>query len=151
MSLQQAAEVLKDADAVFVVGHIAPDADALGSAVALARSARLAGKEAAASFGEPFVVPPSFEFLPLDELVAPDDFPEKPDVMVAFDTASMARLGSLAEAAGQAGTLIVIDHHASNTGFGDISVVAPEADCAYVLRSTNTPRPRIGRATKRPS
>ena len=127
MSLQAAADSLADASVVATAGHVAPDPDALGSAVALARSARLAGKEAVASFGEPFVVPPSFEFLPLDELVPPGEFPQSPEVMVAFDTASMQRLGSLAGPAQNAATLIVIDHHASNSGFGDISVVVPDA------------------------
>jgi phosphoesterase RecJ-like protein len=133
MSLQQAADALAGASAVATAGHVAPDPDALGSAVALARSARLAGKEAVVSFGEPFVVPSSFAFLPLDELVPPGEFPENPEVMVAFDTASLDRLGSLASSANRAKTLIVIDHHASNTGFGDIAIVEPDAAASGML------------------
>lgn len=133
MSLHLAAESLAAAGAVATAGHVAPDPDALGSAVALARSARLAGKEAVVSFGEPFVVPSSFAFLALDDLVPPGDFPTNPEVMVAFDTASLARLGSLAPSANGAKTLIVIDHHASNTGFGDISIVEPAAAASGML------------------
>lgn len=127
MTLSLAAKALADASVVATAGHIAPDPDALGSAVALARSARLAGKEAVASFGEPFIIPPAYMFLPLEELVPPAEFPERPEVMVAFDTASMQRLGSLMASADNAKTLIVIDHHVSNSGFGDISIVVPEA------------------------
>jgi len=127
MSLRRAADALESAAEVATAGHVSPDADALGSALALAHSARLAGKKAFASFGEPFVVPSNYAFLALEELIPPAEFPEQPELMVAFDTASLGRLGSLGEAAQQAGTLIVIDHHASNTGFGDISIVVPEA------------------------
>jgi phosphoesterase RecJ-like protein len=127
MSIRQAADALRGADSIVTVGHVAPDADALGTAVAMARSARLAGKEAVASFGEPFVIPRTFAFLDLDVLIPPGECPESPELMVAFDSASMSRLGSLQRAAERAGTLIVIDHHASNTGFGDISIVDAEA------------------------
>jgi phosphoesterase RecJ-like protein len=137
VSISKAAEVLAAATSIATAGHVAPDADALGSAVALARSARLAGKDAVASFGEPFVVPRTYAFLDLEVLVSPDSYPEAPDVMVAFDTASMSRLGSLQGAAEKAQTLIVIDHHASNSGFGDISIVDADAaasgELAYQL------------------
>ena len=52
-----AAEVVRGADRIGVVGHVGPDGDALGSMVGLALAARLAGKVAVASFAEPFVVP----------------------------------------------------------------------------------------------
>lgn len=125
--MKDAADALATASLVATAGHIAPDADALGSAIALARSARLAGKDSVASFGDPFVVPKAFTFMDLDVLVPPSEFPQEPEVMVAFDTASLDRLGSLRPMAEAAGTLIVIDHHASNTGFGDVSIVVPDA------------------------
>ena len=45
--------------------------------------------------------------------------------MVSFDAGSIDRLGELAVPAAKAGTLIVVDHHASNTGFGAINVIDP--------------------------
>ena len=132
-AISKAAEVISGAARVATMGHIAPDADALGSAVAFARSARLAGKEAVASFGEPFVIPTVFEFLPLDVVVPPSQYPEDADVAVAFDTAAFERLGSLGHHANGAGTLIVVDHHASNEGFGDLQVIDPYAAAAGQL------------------
>ncbi|MDJ0499054.1 MAG: bifunctional oligoribonuclease/PAP phosphatase NrnA, partial [Acidimicrobiia bacterium] len=58
-----AADVLRNAGSVVVMGHIGPDGDALGSMLALAAAARGAGKEACATFGEPFVVGKQFGFL----------------------------------------------------------------------------------------
>jgi phosphoesterase RecJ-like protein len=47
--------------------------------------------------------------------------------MVALDTASSDRLASLEANATRAGTLIVLDHHATNPGFGHVLVLDPAA------------------------
>jgi phosphoesterase RecJ-like protein len=68
-------------------------------------------------------VPYNLAFLPTVGLVPPDEFPESPPVMVVFDAGSADRLAELGHHAGTAGTLIVLDHHITNEGFGDIAVV----------------------------
>ena len=129
-ALATAAAALQDADHVAVTCHVGPDGDAIGTALGLAASVRLLGRESVVSFGEPFVLPPIYDYLPLDLLVPPGEFPPKPDVMVSVDAASLERLGSLAPVAQQAATLIVIDHHVSNPGFGDINVIDAEAEAS---------------------
>lgn len=125
-ALAKAAAVLRDAAEVVAIGHVAPDGDSLGSSLALGLAARNAGKKAYVSFGEPHVLADVFAFLPTEGiLVKPGDLPAEPEVMVAFDTAAPGRLGSLLPVAEAAGTLIVADHHATNEGFGDISIVEP--------------------------
>ena len=49
-AISRAAAALDAAEEIATVGHIAPDADALGSALGVARSALLAGKKAVTSF-----------------------------------------------------------------------------------------------------
>ncbi len=136
-AIQKAADALRDVPRLAVAGHIAPDGDAIGSALGIAAAARAAGVEVVASFSEPFTVPDTFRFLPVDLLVVPEDFPKAPEVMVACDTASLERLGSLVPSANAAGTLVVLDHHPSNDGFGDIQVIDPAgaatAELAYRL------------------
>ena len=124
-AIRRAADALQSAETIGTLGHVSPDGDALGSALALALAARRAGKTAVASFGEPFVVPANLRFLPAEPLVHPADFPTQADVVVAFDTASADRLGSLGPAAETAATFVVADHHVSNDGFGDIAIVDP--------------------------
>jgi phosphoesterase RecJ-like protein len=121
------AAALAEADRVALACHVGPDGDALGSMLALALALDNAGKEVVASFGSPFSVPSNLEFLPTDTLVPPADFPNEPDLMVVLDTGSADRIGELAAHANRAGTLIVIDHHVTNEGFGDISLVEPTA------------------------
>lgn len=125
--VSEAARVISDAETIALACHVGPDGDALGSMLGLAIAASNVGKKSVASFGSPFVVPPSLSFLPADLLVPPQDFPKAPEVMVVLDAGSAERLGELASNAFDADKLIVIDHHVTNMGFGDISVVDPSA------------------------
>jgi phosphoesterase RecJ-like protein len=96
-------------------------------------AARNAGKNVVAGFGSPFSVPPSLSFLPLDLLVEPDSFPEAPETMLVFDAGSPDRLAELGSPAGDSGTLVVLDHHVTNEGFGDIALVDPKAAATGVI------------------
>lgn len=126
-AFEKAARAISDADSVVAVGHINPDGDALGSALGLAVACREAGKKAWASFGDQFVLPDTFRYLDLDAVSPPDEIEGDIDVLVACDTANPERLGSALGLAERAGTVVIIDHHVSNSGFGDIAVVEPAA------------------------
>ena len=132
------------ADAVSALGavrsvalacHVGPDGDALGSLLGLTLGLRALGKETVSSWGStPFRVPRQYAFLPgLDLLSPPERFPAVPDLLVTFDTGSLDRLGTLARSAGAARCVIVVDHHASNTRYGDINLVDPDAAASVVL------------------
>jgi phosphoesterase RecJ-like protein len=130
-----AVDALNAATDVALACHLGPDGDALGSLVALALGLRSLGKNVVASWGsDPFRVPPQYGFLPgLDLLSPPAEFPASPALLVTFDTGSVDRLGSLAPAVDNAGTVIVVDHHASNTEYGTINVIDPQAAASVVL------------------
>lgn len=132
-ALGEAARAIAAADAVAITCHVSPDGDALGSALGLAHAARRVGKDAVVSFGSPFVVPESLAFLDTAPLVPPAEFPAEPSCMVVFDAGSADRLAELGSAATAATTLIVVDHHVTNTGFGDIQVIDPDAAASAQL------------------
>ncbi len=125
--LRRAATAIEGSESLALACHIGPDGDALGSMMGLAIAASNTGKQVQASFGSPFVVPTNLNFLPQFGLVSPREFPAAPELMVVLDAGSKDRLGELASNAGNARTLIVLDHHITNVGFGDISVVDGEA------------------------
>lgn len=130
----RAVGILDAADRVCLACHIRPDADALGSMVSVARALRDRGQRVVASFGDPFTVPAILTFLPGLELLSPPDrFPARPEVMMSFDASSIDRLGELAGPAAAAAELIVMDHHASNTGFGSVRLVDAAAAATAVL------------------
>ncbi|MGI9032328.1 MAG: DHH family phosphoesterase [Acidimicrobiales bacterium] len=132
--LDQATDAISSAQSLALACHQVPDGDALGSMLALHRLALAAGKQSVASWPEPFVAGPHYGFLPgLDDATKPADFPDAPEVMVTFDCGSIERLGELGEAARAAGTLVVIDHHATNEGYGTIDLIDPDAAASAVI------------------
>ncbi len=122
-----AAVLAEAADAratVVLSGHVQPDADALGSTLALAEGLRRRGAKVLATFPNPFTLPPSLGWLPGAEGLVPSSaVPSSPDVFVSLDAASPARLGELAQLLDAARISVVVDHHASNPGFGDVRLV----------------------------
>ncbi len=124
---EEAVAVLSAAESLVLACHIGPDGDALGSMVGLGLAAVKAGKKVVASFGTPFVIPEAYRFLSTDLVVPPSQVPEEPDVMVTFDAGSADRLGELEKVARAAKTLVVIDHHVTNAGFGHINLIDPDA------------------------
>ena len=134
----KALALLDAADEVCLACHVRPDADALGSMLAVAHALRGQGqrpRRVVASFGdEPFEIPEILRFLPgLSLLSPPDAYPHRPELMVTFDVGSIDRLGILAGHASRADQLIVIDHHASNTRFGTVNLIDPGAAATAML------------------
>lgn len=124
---QQALDEIGRAQRIGVVGHVRPDGDALGSMIALALAARGAGKDAVASFGEPFVLGDEFRFLDQSVLVPPSEFPEDLDLAIVCDTGVLDRVGSVGSAIVGADRVLVIDHHVTPGTIGDVRVVDPDA------------------------
>ncbi|HKT02329.1 MAG TPA: DHH family phosphoesterase [Rugosimonospora sp.] len=119
---------------VLLVCHVNPDGDALGSMLGFGLGLRRLGVPAQATFPGPFTLAPPFDQLPgLDLLIPSSAAPAAPDLLVCFDAASEGRLGELINRLETAGTSIVLDHHASNTGFGAIHVVDPTAAATSVV------------------
>jgi phosphoesterase RecJ-like protein len=133
-TLDRAAEVIGQAPSLALACHHTPDGDALGSMLALHHLALAAGKQSVASWPEPFEVAPHYTFLPgLDLATKPADYPSHPDLMVTFDCGSIGRLAELGAAARNATELIVVDHHATNDGYGTINVIDPDAAASAVV------------------
>ena len=119
---------------VVLSGHVQPDADALGSTLALAEGLRRLGARVVATFPDPFTLPASLAWLPgSGGLVPQQAVPARPDVFVSLDAASTGRLGGLAALLTDAGESVVVDHHASNPGFGGVQLVDPQAAATVVL------------------
>jgi phosphoesterase RecJ-like protein len=136
--LAAAARLLRTARDVTLLAHVNPDADALGSALALGRALKANGATVRVSFGTPAEVPYSLRALDQDGLVVPAaEVPRAVELLVACDAGSQSRLGVLGDrvpatiAAG--GAVLVVDHHASNTRYGTHHVVDEHAEATAVL------------------
>lgn len=118
-----------------LICHVTPDGDALGSALAAGLALRSLGHQVRVSFGDdPQIIPESLSFLPGQELIVPAaELPDRPELVICFDVASQGRLGLLREKAFAARALVVLDHHASNPGFGTHRIIDPGAPATAVL------------------
>jgi phosphoesterase RecJ-like protein len=118
--------------APIVVAHVVPDADALGAMLALA------GAWSGSGHGPKVSLPPAsvsqrltflLDMVPI-EMAAGEDFP-RADGFVVLDTAKRPRCNvgsSLKDTDWWAGCRVVnIDHHATNTRFGDLNWIEDSA------------------------
>lgn len=129
----RAAELVAASRSVGAVCHERPDGDALGSMLGFAASARLAGRDVRVAIPPPGDLPSRYRFLPTFPLSLPIIPTEPPQTLVAFDCAALDRLGGLADLARLSENLVVVDHHVSNSGFGTLNLIDPEAAATVEL------------------
>jgi len=130
-----AVRALVPAGKVLLICHVNPDGDALGSMLGFALGLRqLEAGTLQATFPGEFEVPEPFARMPGIELLVPqEEACTDPDLVIVFDVAAESRLGSLVGRLSVARETIVLDHHASNTGFGAIQLVDPQAAATSVV------------------
>ncbi|WP_068274293.1 DHH family phosphoesterase [Aldersonia kunmingensis] len=127
--LAAALAAIDAAKTVTVLCHVNPDADSLGSGLALAIALGRRGVAVQVAFAEPDEVPVSMRSLPGVEFVVPaTEVAREVDLVITVDCASEGRLGSLGDRLASAGTSVVIDHHRSNQHFGALNVIDDSAE-----------------------
>jgi phosphoesterase RecJ-like protein len=114
------------ADQIAIVSHERPDGDALGSMLGLCLALRERGKPTAAVL--PSGMPGRFSFLPGSAEVE-RRLPRGECLVVAVDAADLDRL-SLPNL-GRAD--INVDHHPSNTRYGRVNLVEPQAEATSAI------------------
>ena len=125
-----AKELLAKSKRILVSGHLSPDGDSLGSMIALARLLRAAGHDAVAAadpkaLGKPGFLEGVADLVPLRRLKN-----LKFDLFLSVDCATIERLPPETRPFAEKLPLLVIDHHRTNTAFGTVSIIDPEAAAA---------------------
>ena len=127
---QKTTERIASANSVLLVCHVSPDGDAIGSLLGLGLALEQR-KQVTMICPDP--VPEEFRHLPRWETITgPLDGWERPPgqgtVLISLDCSSLDRLGKVYNADWLAGIPIVnIDHHPTNTYFGEANWVEPTA------------------------
>ena len=106
-----------------VVGHQRPDGDCVGSQIALSLALRNEGYDVTCWNQDP--IPQKLRFLDPNGLLQTPTEKRTFDCVIAVDSASYDRIGEVDSYIEGRKVLINIDHHASNTRYGDINWVAP--------------------------
>jgi len=132
---KKAWDKIAQAQNIVLISHINPDGDALGSSLSLYPVLKKMGKNVKV-FNATKPLPDYLDFLPNFEKVT-NVLPKKMDLMISFDCGSFDRLG-IEE---RPDFLINIDHHISNTNYGDINIIDPKAastsQVVYEMLKTN--------------
>src|SRR5210317_774892 len=118
----QITEALRQAKNILIVCHVFPDADAIGSQLALGNILESQGKKIFYYCDE--FVSGMYEFMPGSEQLD-SNLPDisQFDAAVAVDCGDRFRLGNEVDALLQIHPFIVIDHHAGHREFGDFGWV----------------------------
>ena len=124
-------EAIKASETICVVGHVRPDGDCIGSQLGLTIALINAGKKVCCWNQDP--VPAKLAFLDPKKLIQPPEKGRQFDCVIATDCASLERLGTAVECIQERKVFINIDHHASNTRYGDMNWIAARAPSTGVL------------------
>ena len=111
-----------------ILTHVSPDGDTLGSALALYALLTDLGKKAEVICEEP--VPHIYGFLPnADKVVLPQDAVGY-ECAIAADCADMQRFKKAEHIFREAKHTIVIDHHFTNKGYGEVNLIMADASAS---------------------
>lgn len=116
-------EAIRAACTLCIVGHMRPDGDCVGSQLGLMLALRAEGKQVVCWNQDS--VPQKYKFLdPASDIQKPRPG-QKFDLVIATDCANFERLGTVGKYVAKRKQLINIDHHESNTRYGDLNWVSP--------------------------
>jgi phosphoesterase RecJ-like protein len=116
-------DALRASQRICVVGHIRPDGDCVGSQIGLTLALRAEGKKVMCWNQDP--MPEKYRFLDREGIFQTPKRGVKFDCVVATDCASFERLGQVGPFLARRKPLINIDHHVSNTRYGDLNWISP--------------------------
>ena len=115
-------EGIREHQTFCIVGHIRPDGDCVGSQLGLTLALKAEGKKVVCWNEDP--MPEKYAFLDPDKLFQKPGTDRPFDCVIATDAASFERIGRVGECVARRKLLINIDHHASNTRYGDLNWVS---------------------------
>jgi len=131
MSLKKAVETIRKHKRFLIAAHSNMDGDALGAQMAFYHLLKKLKKTALIFNDEP--VPEEYSFLPGLAVIKRFrmNIPAQGfDCFVALDCSDLKRTGQVHTLNSQNKPVLNIDHHISNTGFGEVNWVEPAAACS---------------------
>lgn len=131
MTLDIILEEIKKSEKIVILTHEGPDGDAIGSSLGLYFALQILGKDA------DIIIPEyskAFRFMPGINIIKSNSVIEKYDLAISVDCADSRILKGYSKYFENAKMKIVIDHHSSNTMYGDINFINPASPaCAEIL------------------
>jgi phosphoesterase RecJ-like protein len=124
--MDQIINQIKQAQHILLTSHSDPDGDAVSSVLALGLALSHLDKKITLYNSSP--IPAVYRFLPsVERIVKRIKKADTYDLALVLDCGDLSRVGPDSSTISQISTVINIDHHISNTGFGDIQLIDPDA------------------------
>ena len=116
-------KIASNSSSIVITSHINPDGDSIGSILALWLALKQRHKNVEVFINEK--LPDKYGFLPRSKHIKKyeDIKGKKFDLFFALDCGNEERLGNSIEIMKKSKIIVNIDHHISNTKFGDINIV----------------------------
>ena len=122
---------IREGESFTLLCHVSPDGDAIGSSLGLMHALRALGKTAEVVCADG--VPDAYAFLPgASELKRPSEAMGYGRA-IALDCADAERMGEAARVFLAAGHRANVDHHGTNTHYGELNLVERRAACAEIV------------------
>ncbi len=111
---------------ILIFGHKDADGDTLGCSLAFAEALRSAGKQVWVLIPPP--LPQMYTFLPgFSDIQEEPPHGIDPQLAFFFDSGNLERSGASVKRIAAHATIVNIDHHPSNSRFGDLNVIDADA------------------------
>jgi len=124
MSFSELRNIIEGNSTFLVVSHIMPDGDSIGSLLSMADILKKMDKEVTCIIND--TIPNKYRFLPgIENIIEEKEL--KCDVLIALDCGDEERLGLSQKLRNYAKTIVNIDHHKSNSEFGDLNLIYENA------------------------
>lgn len=138
MSIEKIINQLKKSKRILLASHIHPDGDAIGALISLGLALQEQKKKVTLYNESP--IPAIYQFLPSLHLInrSVGDIAEF-DTAVILDCSDFHRIGEVATRVSKIPIIINIDHHTTNTRFGDLQYIDPAASstCEIIYQLIN--------------
>ena len=120
--MEQIIKKIKNSSHLLIASHAEPDGDAVGSLIALGLAIRKLNLKATLYNESP--IPAVYRFLPsVQRIVRHVKKANTYDTAIVLDCGDISRIGEASLTIGQIPCLINIDHHVSNTQFGNLQLI----------------------------
>lgn len=119
--IEQIIKTIGESQTICIAGHIRPDGDCIGSQIGMALPLKELGKDVTVWNQDP--MPQKYAFLDSADMWEQPKGKKQFDLLICTDCASFERLGTVGPAVERKVT-INIDHHTSNTRYGDINWIS---------------------------
>ncbi|MCF7869535.1 MAG: DHH family phosphoesterase [Candidatus Omnitrophica bacterium] len=120
--------IIKNNNTFLITAHMNLEGDALGSELSLYLLLKKLNKRVTIYNHD--LTPDAYKFLPKHKLIKNNPKKNKVDVAFVLDCSDSSRAGRIENKLSDANIVVNIDHHISNTFFGDLNWVEPEMSSA---------------------